>query len=58
MELSPLLTVPLTVLTESLNDPNVDLLVMLSDLTGQLTAIVPTFLGLTITVHSGGFRLP
>jgi hypothetical protein len=44
----------LTALTEDLNQPGTDLQVMLTTLTDGITAVVPSFLGLTITIHHEG----
>ncbi len=51
MENSPALVEGLTLLSDALDDPISDLQAVLSVLTDDLAAAIPTYLGLTVTLH-------
>jgi len=51
MGYSPALVEDLTLLSEALDDPMTDLQAVLSVLTDDLTSAIPSFLGLTVTLH-------
>jgi hypothetical protein len=51
MEYSPSLVEGLSLLSDALDDPITDLQAVLSVLTDDLTAAVPGYLGLTVTLH-------
>jgi hypothetical protein len=54
MENSPALVEGLTLLSDALDDPISDLQAVLSVLTDDLAAAIPTYLGLTVTLHVQG----
>ncbi len=51
MDYSPALVEGLSLLSDALDDPMTDLQAVLSVLTDDLTAAVPAYLGLTVTLH-------
>ena len=51
MEYSPALVETLTLLSDALDDPITDLQAVLSVLTDDLAAAIPSYLGLTVTLH-------
>ncbi len=51
MENSPALVEGLTLLSDALDDPITDLQAVLSVLTDDLAAAIPSYLGLTVTLH-------
>lgn len=57
MDPATALTPALAALTEALDDPDLDLEIMLDSVGRQVVTVVPSFLGLTITVHSSGIAV-